>query len=95
MPNVCRYYFARLRDGVSFCSEECEDGMWAITPTISGEVYTPEPEPQEPPPRPMMEAPPTRPALERPPEPWEAASIVDRIYLSGSRLHQHLIECNP
>jgi hypothetical protein len=37
MP-ACRYCFAPLTNDHDFCNDACEDGMWAIVPTLDGEV---------------------------------------------------------
>jgi hypothetical protein len=91
----CRYCFARLpRGDGDFCNETCEDGMWAIVPTLDGEIY--EPEPEEPPLDPAETGmPPARRCLELPPQPHEAAPFADREFIAGTRLRQHLIACNP
>jgi hypothetical protein len=39
MPHPCSYCFATLTNGSAFCDDDCEDGQWAIVPTIDGEIY--------------------------------------------------------
>ena len=106
MPSAhCLFCLGRLPPNGNrpVCSDQCDDGWWEIVPTLDGTLYADhddpdddEPEPQGPPPYlAQYGMKPARPALERPPEPWEGASIPDQIYLSGSRLHRHLVECNP
>jgi uncharacterized protein (TIGR02391 family) len=42
---LCRYCFAALENGASFCGEACEDGQWLIVPRLDGTVGDPvEPE---------------------------------------------------
>jgi hypothetical protein len=90
MPHPCSYCFATLTNGSAFCDDDCEDGQWAIVPTIDGEIYQPEPEetsldPAEP------GIPPTRPTLELPPQPDEAAGFMNRRYIDATRLRQNLL----
>jgi hypothetical protein len=35
---LCRYCFAPLTNGAVYCDETCEDGQWAIIPTVDGSV---------------------------------------------------------
>jgi hypothetical protein len=91
---VCRYCFAPLTNERNFCNDDCENGQWAIVPTLDGEIF--EPEPEEPPPfyeRDDIYI--TRPALELPPQPCEKASLADREFIAGTRLRQHVLACNP
>jgi hypothetical protein len=93
MARVCRYCFAPLTNGSAFCDTDCEDGQWAIVPTIDGEIYEPEPEPEPLPYVDQREEKLTRPVLELPPQPYEAAPLADREFIARIRLRQHLTMC--
>jgi hypothetical protein len=88
----CAYCFARLPRGDNdFCDDDCEDGQWAIVPTIDGEIFEPEPGPL--PYVDQRDQKLVRPVLELPPQPHEAAPLGDREFIAAMRLRRHLVEC--
>jgi hypothetical protein len=36
----CLYCLGPLANGRAVCSDACDDGWWAIVPTLSGELWT-------------------------------------------------------
>lgn len=42
MPSLCRYCFAQVEPGATFCDAECEDRFWLLCPTVDGQVFEPE-----------------------------------------------------
>jgi hypothetical protein len=37
----CLYCYGPLTNGRAVCSDECDDGLWAICPTTDGELFEP------------------------------------------------------